>query len=522
MIQGKNYIGQELSATGNTTYKTTNPETNSENEFVFYEANKEEVNKAAEKAAKAFSIYKNKTGVEKAGFLREIATEIENLEEWLISIYTQESGLPQGRAKGELGRTTGQLRAFATMLEEGSWVEAIISNPEGKPDIRRMLTPLGPVAVFGASNFPFAFSTAGGDTASALAAGCPVIVKSHPLHSGTGELISSAIIKAASKTGMPDGVFSNLNSSGIEVGQWLVKHPQIKAVGFTGSIKAGTALCKLAAEREEPIPVYAEMGSVNPVVVLPSALKDKGTCWAQQFAASITAGTGQFCTNPGLILGIQGEEFESFIKVLGEEINKIDPTCMLHPGIKAQYEKSAAQLLSQDGFSEVAVYAEKVKDNYAQQKVIAVEGAVFLQNKTFHQEVFGPFSVMVKCKDEGELTAIISQLEGQLTGTILNAEESELATFTETIEALKSRVGRLIFNGVPTGVEVCAAMTHGGPFPATSDSKFTSVGLTAVKRWVRPVSYQDWPNNILPVELQNENQLKITRDVNGNITKDAL
>ncbi|WP_189605635.1 aldehyde dehydrogenase (NADP(+)) [Salinimicrobium marinum] len=522
MITGKNYIGEELSALGETTYKTINPEKNSENEQEFIEATKDELNTAVEKGSKAFDVYKNKSAAEKARFLEAITSEFETLKEELIQIYVNESGLSEGRANGEFGRTVAQMHSFAEMLREGSWVEAIISNPEGKPDIRRMLTPVGPIAVFGASNFPFAFSTAGGDTASALAAGCPVVVKSHPMHSGTGELVSSAIIKAATKTGMPDGVFSNLNSSGIEVGQWLVKHPKIKAVGFTGSIKAGTALCRLAAGREEPIPVYAEMGSVNPVVALPSALNERGDFWAEQYAGSITLGTGQFCTAPGLILGIKGDALDNFIQVLGDSIRKIDPTCMLHPNIKAQYEKSKNEILSQQGFTEVADFPDEVNPNYAQQKVIAVEGNVFMNNKSFHNEVFGPFSVVVKCENKSQLTAIINNLEGQLTATVLNSKENELSEFKETIDALKGRVGRLIFNGVPTGVEVCAAMTHGGPFPATSDSKFTSVGLTAVKRWVRPVSFQDWPDFVLPEELKNGNPMGITRNVNGKVTKDAL
>lgn len=522
MITGKNYIGEELSSEGNITYKTFNPESNTENESIFYEATRDEVNNAAEKANNAFSIYKNKNDKEKAQFLEAIAEEIEFLQEELIGIYIEESGLLMGRAKGECSRTVAQLRAFAKMLKKGSWVEAIISKSEEKPDIRRMLTSIGPVVVFGASNFPFAFSTAGGDTASALAAGCPVIVKSHPLHSGTGELVSSAIIKAATDTGMPDGVFSNLNSSGIEVGRWLVAHPKVKAVGFTGSYKAGMALYELAASRKEPIPVYAEMGSVNPVVILPSALREKGKIWAEQYAGSITAGTGQFCTNPGLILGIEGEDLDRFIGVLGESIEKIDPTCMLHPSIKAQFEKSTSELLSQAGLTEVANYSENVKENYAQQKVITVDGDLFLNNKTFHKEVFGPFSVVVKCKDKDQLTKVINNLEGQLTGTVLNSDEKELKEYHKTIAALTAKVGRLIYNGVPTGVAVCAAMTHGGPFPATSDSKFTSVGLTAVKRWVRPVSYQDWPNSLLPEALKDENPLGIVRTINGKLITDNL
>ncbi|HET8854574.1 MAG TPA: aldehyde dehydrogenase (NADP(+)) [Salinimicrobium sp.] len=522
MITGKNYIGKDLSAAGEITYHTVNPETNTPNEFVFYQATREELDLAAEKADKAFEIYRNTPSNRKAEFLEAIATELEATQDDLTKIFSQESGLPAGRAKGEFGRTVNQLRSFARMLEEGSWVEAIISNAEGKPDLRRMLIPIGPVAVFGAGNFPFAFSTAGGDTASALASGCPVIVKSHPLHSGTGELVSRAIIKAADDTGMPDGVFSNLNSSGIEVGQWLVMHRKIKAVGFTGSIKAGTSISKLAASREEPIPVYAEMGSVNPVVILPSALEEKAQHWAEQYAGSITAGTGQFCTNPGLILGIESQEFDHFIQKLGELIGDVPPTCMLHPNIKDQYEKSKSKVLSQNGYEEVGSYKTEVKPNYAQQSVISVNAEAFLSNPVFHGEVFGPFSVVVKCKNKEELTEVIQNLEGQLTGTVLSSRDQELGDFSEMTEALKSRVGRIIFNGVPTGVEVCAAMTHGGPFPATSDSKFTSVGITAVKRWVRPVSYQDWPEALLPDPLKNTNPLKIVRTVNGEISRDAL
>lgn len=522
MITGKNYIGDELSAMGRITYRTVNPKTNKDNEPTFYEATKEEVNTAVEKASIAFETYKNISGRNRAVFLETIAEEIEALGDNLINSYINESALPEGRARGELARTVGQLRSFAEMLKEGSWKEVIISKAEGKPDLRRMQIPVGPVAVFGASNFPLAFSTAGGDTASALAAGCSVVVKSHPLHAGTGELVSSAIIKAVERSGMPPGIFSNLNSSGIEVGQWLVKHPKIKAVGFTGSIKAGTALCEIAAKREEPIPVYAEMGSVNPVVLLPSAVEDKAEYWANQYAASITAGTGQFCTNPGLILGIEGNDFNFFVQKLGESIKKIDPTCMLHPSIKTQYEKSKAEMLSHKGFMEIGNYSEDVGVNYAQQNVITVKAQTFLANKAFHKEVFGPFSVVVICSNKSELVNVLNNLEGQLTGTILNSKENELEEYSEVIAALQNRVGRLIYNGVPTGVDVSPAMTHGGPFPATSDSKHTSVGLTAVKRWVRPVSYQDWPNNVLPEELKDENPLDILRSVNNTMTKEPI
>ena len=522
MITGKNYIGEELSSKGEVTFKTFDPKENKETAAIFYEATPDEVDAAVEKAAAAFKVYKQKSDADKAEFLEAIAEELEANAEALKQIYRVESGLPEGRSNGEFARTAGQLRAFAEMLKEGSWVEAIISNPEGKPDIRRMQVPFGPVAVFGASNFPFAFSTAGGDTASALASGSPVIVKSHPLHAGTGELVSKAIIKAAKRTGMPDGVFSNLNSKGIEVGEWLVKHPKIKAVGFTGSYKAGTALCKLAADRAEPIPVYAEMGSINPVLALPSALEEKADFWAEQYAGSITAGCGQFCTNPGLILGIESTDLNNFVEKLGKNLSNLAPSVMLSPGIQHQYEASKTEVLEQEGYSEVSKYNGDLQPNFGRQQVITVSGANFLQNKNFHKEVFGPFSVVVKCKDKTELGEVLEQLEGQLTGTVLNSEEKELSEFATIIDTLTDTVGRIIYNSVPTGVEVCAAMTHGGPFPATSNAKFTSVGLTAVQRWVRPVSFQDWPQALLPQALKDENSLGILRNINNKYTTDSL
>ncbi|RED23287.1 NADP-dependent aldehyde dehydrogenase [Flavobacterium cutihirudinis] len=522
MTTGKNYIGESLSAKGKTTFKTINPELNLENETVFYEATEDEISEAVLLAEEAFKTYGTISDIKKAEFLEAIAEEIESLGEDLLTTYVNESGLPAGRANGERGRTTGQLRAFATMLREGSWVEAIINKTEGKPDIRRIQIPIGPVAVFGASNFPLAFSTAGGDTASALASGCPVVVKSHPLHAGTGELVASAIIKAAKRTGMPNGVFSNLNSGGIEVGKTLVEHPSIKGVGFTGSIKGGTALCKIAANREIPIPVYAEMGSINPVLILPSALQNEGEKWAKNYAGSITAGTGQFCTNPGLILGVDSKELENFISILALEIDKLEPTCMLHPAIKSQYEKLKSEVLEQQDYTQLTNLDKEVKPNYALQNVISVDGNTFLKNKTFHKEVFGPFSVVVKCDDIEQLNKIIQDLEGQLTGTVLNADLKEFEDFKEVIDNLKNKVGRLVFNNVPTGVEVCSGMTHGGPFPASSDAKFTSVGLIAVKRWVRPVTFQDWPDQLLPSALQDSNPLNINRTVNDIITKNPI
>lgn len=527
MITGKNYIGNTLSANGNTTYTTFNPQLNIENKPVYIEATPKEIDEAVQLASEAFKTFSTISGVKKAEFLNAIADEILALDDTLIETYCSETGLPEGRAKGERGRTIGQLRMFANLVIEGSWVEATIdtAQPERKPmpksDIRKMLIPLGPVVVFGASNFPLAYSTAGGDTAAAFAAGCPVIVKSHPMHAGTGELVASAIVKAAQKTGMPNGVFSNVNSSGIEVGTQLVQHSGVKAVGFTGSIKGGRALYDLAADRKEPIPVFAEMGSINPVIILPEALQERGNDLAKTYASSITLGTGQFCTNPGLILGIKGEPLSNFIQYLSYEIQKIAPTCMLHPNIIGAYEKNAAKTINQPELTLISEYNDNVKDNFAKQIITTVEGAVFLENPVLHEEVFGPFSMVVQCEDEQQLEKIIASLEGQLTGTVIS-QNNEVSQYPKVIAALQNRVGRVIFNGVPTGVEVCPSMTHGGPYPSSTDSRFTAVGIHSIKRWVRPFSYQDWPNALLPDALKNENPLGISRLVNNTQTTDSI
>lgn len=526
-ITGKNYIGFTTSSKGSNTFTTFNPRQNKENPEIFTEASSDEINEAVSLANKAFETYKTITGIEKTSFLNAIADELLALGDVLIDTYCKESGLPEGRAKGERGRTVNQLRKFADLVEEGSWVEAIIDtadpdrNPAPKPDLRKMMIPLGPVVIFGASNFPLAFSTAGGDTASALAAGCPVIVKSHPMHAGTGELVAYAINSAAEKTGMPDGVFSNLNSSGIEVGVQLVEHPDIKAVGFTGSLKGGKALYALAANRKEPIPVFAEMGSVNPVILLPEALNERAEEIAKTYARSITLGAGQFCTNPGLLVTIASSQTTDFINQLGKEIMEIVPSVMLHPSIAENYTTTKDLVLEQPQVDTLVQYTDAIEKNYGRQALATLSGKEFLANKTVHQEVFGPFSLIVTCANMKEMTHIISQLEGQLTGTIL-AEPSELENHQLLIETLQQKVGRLIYNGAPTGVEVCAAMVHGGPFPASTDSRFTSVGTQSIKRWVRPFSYQNWPNPLLPDALKDGNPLKILREVDGNQTYDSV
>jgi len=527
MINGQNYIGNTLSAKGKVTYTTFNPRLNLKNPWTFFEASEEELEDAVQLASRASELYQRVPGKKRAAFLRTIADEIEALGNELIETYMAESGLPEGRAKGERGRTVGQLRMFGDLLDEGNWVEASIDTaipdrtPVPKPDLRKMLTPIGPIVVFGSSNFPLAYSTAGGDTASALAAGCPVIVKSHPMHAGTGELVASAIVAAVKACEIPDGVFSNLNSSDIQIGQQLVRHPLVKGVGFTGSIAGGTALHKLSIERKEPIPVFAEMGSVNPVVILPSALKENAEHWASTYAASITLGTGQFCTNPGLILTREGNGLDTFLETLGQEILNKEAGLMLHPDIHRKYEEGHKEMTVQEGTSVVADYQEKTAPNYARPKILTVAGQAFFANLNLHKEVFGPFSLVVRCKDLEEMKNIISELEGQLTGTIIGNEE-ELKHNSALVAQLQGRVGRLIFNGVPTGVEVCTSMVHGGPFPATTDSRFTAVGSDAIRRWVRPISYQDWPDELLPDRLKNGNPLGIRRMVNGEFTTNAL
>ncbi|MDO5970686.1 aldehyde dehydrogenase (NADP(+)) [Flavivirga aquimarina] len=507
MITGKNYIGNKLSAQGDIQHKTINPKLNKENPTPFFEATIKEIDEAVQLASEAFKKYRKVSGAQRANFLNAIADEILNLDQELIDIYTMETGLPEGRAIGERGRTIFQLRSFAELVSNEDWRENTIDEaiPDRKPlpknDLRKTLIPLGPVVVFGASNFPLAYSTAGGDTASALASGCPVIIKAHEMHSGTSELVASAIIKAAEKTGMPNGVFSNLIGRGKIVGTALVNNPKVKAVGFTGSIAGGRALFNLASQREEPIPVFAEMGSINPVIITPKALNKRSEEIASTYANSITLGTGQFCTNPGLILTIDSDKTVNFINDLAKKTIAIEPQCMLHPNIKSGFDKNSTNITALSGIEVIGKAQDELKNNYAASQIVSVSGADFLANPKMHQEVFGPFSLVVKSKNEDELIKIINNLEGQLTGTII-AEEEEYSELENLVDALENRVGRIIFNGVPTGVEVCPSMQHGGPYPASTDSRFTAVGTNSIKRWVRPISYQSFPNTLLPKALQ--------------------
>lgn len=507
MITGKNYIGNTLKASGDITHKTINPRLNIQNPTAFYEATADEVDEAVALAWNAFKIYRKVSGAKRAAFLNAIADEILALDQELLDCYMTESGLPEGRAIGERGRTVFQLRSFANLIENEDWRENSIDEamperlPLPKDDMRRTLIPLGPVVVFAASNFPFAFSTGGGDTASALAAGCPVIVKAHAMHSGTSELVASAIIKAAERTGMPNGVFSNIMGRGRTVGVALVKHDKVKAVGFTGSITGGRALFDIAAQRKEPIPVFAEMGSINPVVITPKAIENRLEAVAASFAGSITSGAGQFCTKPGLLLTIDSDKTQQFIKVLAEKATAIEAQYMLHPDIKREFVENVAIISSQKGAEVVGKIEETIAANAAPTQIASVSGQEFLKNPKLHLEAFGPFALVVKAKDEEEMVEIINGLDGQLTGTII-AEKEDYSHLHDIIDALENRVGRLIFNGVPTGVEVCPSMQHGGPYPASTDSRFTAVGNNSIKRWVRPVCYQSFPDELLPSALK--------------------
>ena len=472
----------------------------------------------------AFLKYRQVPGEAKARFLEAIATEIEGLGSVLISKAMEETNLLEVRLVSERGRTCNQLRQFAALVKEGSWVEARIDlalpdrAPLPKPDLRKMLVPLGPVVVFGASNFPFAYSTAGVDTASALAAGCSVVLKAHPAHPATSDLVTSAIAKAISKTGMPQYVFQHVQDSSFEAGKALVQHPLTKAVGFTGSFSGGKALYDYATQREEPIPVFAEMGSINPVFILPGALKVRSEKVADMYAASITQGVGQFCTKPGLLLSLQSPELENFKKQLGEKLKAIAPGTMLHPGIASSYIKNRTKALAQKGMTLLAESSDKPKENQAAATLATVQAAEFINNPTLVEEVFGPYSILITAQTIEELTEAVAKIPGQLTATIIG-EEDELNVHADFIKLVIEKAGRVIINGAPTGVEVCPAMHHGGPFPSTTDSRFTSVGTDAIKRFVRPVSFQNFPNSLLPAELKKENPLEIWRMVDGDWKK---
>jgi alpha-ketoglutaric semialdehyde dehydrogenase len=524
LLTGKNIIGSQLSAEGKTFFKGENPATGNILEPPFYEASKNEIDAAIKKADDAFQVYRTKTGEEKARFLEAIADEIVALGDPLIKRCMEETGLPEARLTGERGRTVGQLKLFAQLLNEGSWVNARIdtADPERKPlpksDIRSMLKPLGVVGVFGASNFPLAFSVAGGDTVSALAAGCTVVFKAHPAHPGTCEMVGLAIQRAVQKSEMPEGTFSMVNGQSTDVGLAIVRHPSIKAIGFTGSYKGGKALFDEANRRAVPIPVYAEMGSTNPVFILPGVLKEKKETIAKDLAASVTQGVGQFCTNPGMVLVQESEDRKLFKQYLSKNIEDSTSGVMLSSSIRSNFERGIEKLKSLKSIVMASRGKSEGEGHRGVAHLLEASAESFLDDHTLEEEVFGPSTLLITATNRNELIQAAEKLNGHLTATI-HGTEKDLAEYADLIAILEQKVGRLIFNGYPTGVEVCHSMVHGGPFPATTDSRTTSVGTAAIFRFTRPVCYQGFPQALLPEELRDANPLSIVRMVNGNLER---
>lgn len=525
-LTGANFTGFTTSAKSDQTFQAFSPTANGFLPGNFTLATENELEYVLQLAAKAFATYRNISTTKRAEFLDTIAEEIMALGDELIERCTAETALPAARITGERARTCNQLKMFAQLLRDGWYVDARIDKaqpdrkPLPKPDIRRMLIPIGPVAVFGASNFPLAFSTAGGDTASALAAGCPVVVKAHSSHPGTNELVSSAIIKAAQKTGMPEGVFSSVYLSHTDVIKF-VKHPVIQAVGFTGSRDVGMRLFAASAEREHPIPVFAEMSAVNPVVLLEGALQKRKEAIAKELTGSIILGVGQFCTNPGLVFMMENETSKSFLQLLATEIKATAPGTMLNRNICKSYNAGVLQRQKEVSILATSSTEANSEKHEGRPAVHTVSATDFLSNKNLTEEIFGPASLVVLCKSAEELQTALQSLEGQLTAT-LHATDADENVALPVVEIFTQKAGRVIYGGYPTGVEVCHSMHHGGPMPSTTDGRFTSVGTAAIYRFIRPVAYQDFPDHLLPAALQNGNSLNILRLVDGEWTNKSL
>lgn len=485
----------------------------------------EHVERAAILAWKAFPAFRETSLISRASFLEQIAANIESLGDSLIERIVAETGIPAARAEAERTRTLGQLRLFAKVVREGSWIGVRIDEamperaPLPRPDIRQRAIPLGPVAVFAASNFPLAFSVAGGDTASAFAAGAPVIVKAHSAHPGTSELVGRSIQRAARQHGLPEGTFSMLYGEGESLGTALATHPRIKAVAFTGSRTAGLALRDAAAARREPIPVYAEMASVNPVFILPNALESRGEELGREYITSVTTGAGQLCTSPGLVFVFESPGVKSFIDSASSMVRKSAASPMLTLDIQESYARRVEELAAAEGSTLLAAGNTNLSGGTSAEPVLFETHAdAFIDNPTLHQEVFGAASLVVRIRDMDQLMHVIEVLEGQLTAT-LQADESDYATAQMLMLQLEPKVGRIVFNGWPTGVEVCHSMVHGGPFPATSDSRATSVGTRAIERFLRPVAYQNVPDPLLPAAIDIENTLGVPRCVDGCLNR---
>ena len=528
-LRGDSLVGFRDIAGSSETFHAWNPTTGKRVEGDFHSATQAEVDLAAHLAHAAFPVYSRVKPSDRAAFLKRIAARIESLAEQIIERAHLETALPKARLQSETGRTCNQLRLFAAVLEEGSWVGARIDRadpqrkPLAKPDVRSMLHPIGPVVVFGASNFPLAFSVAGGDTASALAASNPVIVKAHPGHPGTSELVGRAIRECVREQGLPEGTFSLLFDAGTALGKALVQHPFIKAGGFTGSTTAGRALMDLAAQRPEPIPFYAEMGSTNPVFLLPGALSARGKEIAAQLHGSFTLGSGQFCTKPGLVFVPETPAAETFRSEFREKVAQSQPLTLLTSGIQKSYSEAMHERSGQKAVRPVAHGSAPGTDGAFTAEVAVFETDVpaLLAHRDLESEIFGPSSLLIKFSSKQQILQAAQNLSGHLTATIHGTEE-DLREFAELVEILKHKVGRIVFNGYPTGVEVCHAMVHGGPYPASTDGRSTSVGTQAIFRFARPICYQDFPDAALPEELKNGNPLRIWRLVDGQFTLDQL
>nr|WP_296776412.1 aldehyde dehydrogenase (NADP(+)) [Rhodococcus sp. (in: high G+C Gram-positive bacteria)] len=521
-LTGQMIIAGEAVRGSGTEVHGIDPSTGAQLEPGYHHGDLGNVEAACAAAAAAFDDYRATSSETRAQFIDTIADNIAALGETLIDRAVAESGLPKGRITGEVGRTTGQLRLFASVLREGSWNGARIDPalpdraPLPRADIRQRKVALGPVVVFGASNFPLAFSVAGGDTASALAAGCPVIVKGHDAHPGTSELVGKAIADAVASTGMPSGTFSLLFGSGRGLGTALVTDPRVKAVGFTGSRSGGTALVAAAAGRREPIPVYAEMSSINPVFVLDNALETRGADLGRAFVASLTLGSGQFCTNPGLVIAVDGPGLTAFVDAAAAAVTESVPTTMLTPNIASSYAEGVAALGK--SATELARGTETDAPNACRAALFVTDADSFVTSEVEQQEVFGSSSLIVKCSDAQQVRDVAALLEGQLTATV-HTDEADHAEAGKLLSVLELKAGRILFDGWPTGVEVGHAMVHGGPFPATSSSATTSVGSLAIERFLRPVAYQDVPKSLLPSAIADGNPDKIWRRVDGTLTQ---
>ena len=521
-ITGEMLIGASAHRGGEGEFRAVDPSNGEALDPAFGGGGAAEVDRACALAWAAFDAFRETGLDQRAAFLEAVAQNILDIGDDLIARAMAESGLPRARLEGERGRTVGQLRLFAQVVREGSWIEARIDpamparTPLPRPDIRQRHIPLGPIAVFGASNFPLAFSVAGGDTASALAAGCPVVVKGHGAHPGTSELVGRAIRTAVASCGLPDGVFSLLFGTGNEIGTALVADPRIKAVGFTGSRRGGLALMEVASRRPEPIPVYAEMSSINPVFLMPAALASRAEALGKGFVASLTMGAGQFCTNPGILLGVEGPDLERFVAAAVDAIGGSAASTMLTPGIHAAYDTGVAKLA---GSAEVTALARGMAcsgPNQAQAAFFTTTADAFLADTELQEEVFGAASLLIRCPDVAAMKAVAERLEGQLTATV-QMDAADKAAVAALIPTLERKAGRILANGWPTGVEVCHAMVHGGPFPATSDPRSTSVGTLAIRRFLRPVCYQDLPADLLPEAVRDGNPLGLWRRVDGEL-----